>query len=449
MKPIISAKGLSKQYRIGARQAPYVTLRESLADALRAPMKLTRRNARESAGTIWALRDLAFEILPGEIVGIIGRNGAGKSTLLKILSRITEPTTGQVKLYGRVGSLLEVGTGFHPELTGRENSYLSGAILGMRRREIARKFDEIVSFAEVGEFIDTPVKHYSSGMYLRLAFAVAAHLEPEILLVDEVLAVGDYAFQQKCMKKAGQVAGEGSTVLLVSHNLAVLGSIAKSALWLDKGEIREIGPLKSVIQSYLSTGPIATGEWCLEVPPSNVPAFVFAVQIRQDRHSPAGDVMIDRPFEIRLSYKIRRKMAFCRVGILLSNSMGTVIFSTAEPDDDSISPLEKEAGEYTARCTVPGWLLAPDTYFLTPHIDDAPLHRLFTAEQACSFSVVENAARGTAHHSRPGVIAPKLPWSIEQAPGHRRTGGNDCRASRARLDLDSMSKRIGGPAWRA
>src|SRR5215471_19205565 len=175
MKPIISAKGLSKQYRIGARQAPYVTLRESLADALRAPMKLTRRNARESAGTIWALRDLAFEIMPGEIVGIIGRNGAGKSTLLKILSRITEPTTGEIKLYGRVGSLLEVGTGFHPELTGRENVYLNGSILGMQRREIDRLFDAIVDFAGVEQFLDTPVKRYSSGMYVRLAFAVAAH----------------------------------------------------------------------------------------------------------------------------------------------------------------------------------------------------------------------------------------------------------------------------------
>jgi lipopolysaccharide transport system ATP-binding protein len=414
MKPIIRAARLSKQYRIGTRQAPYVTLRESLAGAVRAPARLLRRNGGSDETRIWALRDISFEVLPGEVVGIIGRNGAGKSTLLKILSRITEPTSGQVDLYGRVGSLLEVGTGFHPELTGSENIYLNGAILGMPRREIARKFDEIVSFAEVEKFIDTPVKHYSSGMYLRLAFAVAAHLEPEILLIDEVLAVGDYGFQQKCIMKAGQVAGDGKTVLLVSHNLAVLGEIAKTVLWLDKGKIQQIGPLQSVVQSYLSSGRIASGGWSLENPPKNISAFVSEIQVHQGRIIPSSEVMIDQPFEIRLAYTVCRRMAFCRVGVLLSNSMGTVILSTAEPDDESISPLEKQPGVFAARCTVPGWLLAPDTYLLTPHIDDAPLHRLFTAEQACSFSVVENAARGTAHYGRPGIIAPKLPWAISR-----------------------------------
>jgi len=430
MKPIIRAEGLGKQFRIGARRAPYLTLRESLAGAIRAPVKLIRGGARESASTIWALRDLAFEIMPGEIVGIIGRNGAGKSTLLKILSRITEPTTGRVDVYGRVGSLLEVGTGFHPELTGRENIYLSGAILGMRRREIARKFDEIVSFAEVEEFIDTPVKHYSSGMYLRLAFAVAAHLEPEILLVDEVLAVGDYGFQQKCIKKAGQVAGDGSTVLLVSHNLAVLGDIARTALWLDKGEIQQIGPLSSVIKSYLSSGRIASGEWRLECAPETTAAYVSGVKVRQGGSISRAEVMIDQPFEIKLTYIVRRTMVFCRVGILLSNSMGTVIFSTAEADDESISPLEKEPGQYTARCIVPGWLLAHDTYYLTPHIDDAPLHRLFTAEQACSFTVVENAPRGTAHYGRPGIIAPKLTWSV-----CTKDVGDECHLPSARTEF--------------
>jgi lipopolysaccharide transport system ATP-binding protein len=368
--------------------------------------------------------------MPGEIVGIIGRNGAGKSTLLKILSRITEPTNGQVDVYGRVGSLLEVGTGFHPELTGRENIYLSGAILGMRRRDIARKFDEIVSFAEVEEFIDTPVKHFSSGMYLRLAFAVAAHLEPEILLVDEVLAVGDYGFQQKCIKKAGQVAGDGSTVLLVSHNLAVLGDFAETALWLDEGEIQQVGPLRSVIQSYLSSGRIASGDWQLQCPPENTAAYVCAVDVRHCENISTAEVMIDQPFEIRLAYTVRRRMAFCRVGILLSNSMGTVILSTAEADDESISPLQKEPGEYKARCTVPGWLLAPDRYYLTPHIDDAPLHRLFTAEQACSFTVVENAPRGAAHYGRPGLIAAKLPWSVQA-----KVVGDGRQAATAGLEL--------------
>src|SRR5499427_1077599 len=237
MRPIIRAENIGKLYRIGARRELRPTLRDSITRAFRNPLGRFRRNGN-SETTIWALKDVSFEVMPGEVLGIIGRNGAGKSTLLKILSRITHPTRGRADLYGRVGSLLEVGTGFHPELTGRENIYLSGAILGMKKAEIDRRFDEIVAFAEVESFIDTPVKHFSSGMYLRLAFAVAAHLHPDILLIDEVLAVGDYSFQQKCIKKAGQVAGDGRTVLLVSHNLAILGEIARSALWLDKGQIR-------------------------------------------------------------------------------------------------------------------------------------------------------------------------------------------------------------------
>jgi lipopolysaccharide transport system ATP-binding protein len=233
MRPIIKVEKLSKRFRIGRRREPYRTVRESLTTALAAPVRgigallngNSRANGRNADEWVWALRDVSFEVMPGEVLGIIGRNGAGKSTLLKVMSRITEPTDGRVELYGRVGSLLEVGTGFHPELTGRENTFLMGAILGMRRAEITRKFDDIVAFAEVEKFIDTPVKHYSSGMYMRLAFAVAAHLEPEILLVDEVLAVGDAAFQKKCLGKMGDVAKEGRTVLFVSHNMATIQSL--------------------------------------------------------------------------------------------------------------------------------------------------------------------------------------------------------------------------------
>ena len=424
MKPIIRVEGLSKQYRIGGPRAPYGSLRESLASAV--STRFRRVSALNSGDTqhsslisqhsdsIWALKDVSFDVYPGEVLGVIGRNGAGKSTLLKILSRITQPTRGSVDLYGQVGSLLEVGTGFHSELTGRENIYLSGAILGMKKAEIDRRFDEIVAFAEVESFIDTPVKHFSSGMYLRLAFAVAAHLHPDILLIDEVLAVGDYSFQQKCIKKAGQVAGDGRTVLLVSHNLAILGEIARSALWLDKGQIRLYGPLQRVIQTYASSGCAATGHWQIESPPKEISAFVSGVRVLQDKSQFKSDIMIDRAFEIELSYTLRRGMSFCRVGVLISNSLGTVILSTAEPDDPSISPVGREPGDYTTSCRIPGWLLAPDTYYLTPHIDDAPLHRLFTADQACSFTVVENAQRGVAHHYRPGVIVPKLNWSLSR-----------------------------------
>jgi lipopolysaccharide transport system ATP-binding protein len=251
MKPIIKVEHVGKQYRIGARQETYDTLRDSIAGAVRAPFKLFRGGDQSANNTIWALDDVSFEVNPGEVLGIIGRNGAGKSTLLKILSRITDPTTGQVELYGRVGCLLEVGTGFHPELTGRENIFLNGSMLGLNRRDIERKFDQIVDFAGVDKFIDTPVKRYSSGMYVRLAFAVAAHLEPEILIVDEVLAVGDASFQKKCLGKMGDVAHEGRTVLFVSHNMAAIQSLCKRALLLNGGHLVADGGCKRIVDEYL------------------------------------------------------------------------------------------------------------------------------------------------------------------------------------------------------
>jgi len=246
---------LSKRYLLGER-ARYRTLREALVEAARAPFRARRAVPRE---TLWALRDVSFEVRRGEVIGVIGRNGAGKSTLLKILSRITEPTSGSAELRGRVGSLLEVGTGFHSELTGRENILLSGAILGMRRAEIERKFDEIVAFAEVERFIDTPVKHYSSGMYLRLAFAVAAHLEPEILLVDEVLAVGDAAFQKRCLGKMSSVASAGRTVLFVSHNMAAIEGLCSRAILLAGGALAADDRPRQVIRSYLESGAAPRG----------------------------------------------------------------------------------------------------------------------------------------------------------------------------------------------
>src|SRR6185436_2881557 len=254
MPPVIQVRDLGKQYRIGASDSAYATLRETLANATKSFWKPRRKTK-----TIWALSDVSFEVGPGEVVGIIGRNGAGKTTLLKILSRITEPTTGRVELHGRVGSLLEVGTGFHPELTGRENIYLNGSILGMRREEIARRFDEIVAFAEVAEFIDTPVKRYSSGMYLRLAFAVAAHLETEILLVDEVLAVGDVAFQKKCLGKMGDVARAGRTVLFVSHNLGAVTQLCSRGIVIKAGQIVFDGNASAAISTYIDNMRTASG----------------------------------------------------------------------------------------------------------------------------------------------------------------------------------------------
>ena len=249
----IRAEGVGKRYTIGAPRAPYGSLRESLTSTLTAPFRRrVQRHVSPESDTLWALRDVSFEVRPGEVVGVIGKNGAGKSTLLKILARITEPTTGQVSLSGRVGSLLEIGTGFHPELTGRENVFLNGAVLGMRRAEIQRKFDEIVAFAEVERFLDTPVKHYSTGMYLRLAFAVAAHLEPEILLVDEVLAVGDAAFQRKCLGKMGDVAKTGRTILFVSHNMGAVTSICERGLVLEAGRVVFSGHATEAVTVYLN-----------------------------------------------------------------------------------------------------------------------------------------------------------------------------------------------------
>lgn len=260
MTPIIKVENLSKQYRIGSRPASYATLRDSLTDVVSAPFRRLKNLANSDGAQfvvrnsqskfIWALKDVSFKVMPGEVVGVIGRNGAGKSTLLKILSRITEPTTGGVDLRGRVGSLLEVGTGFHPELTGRDNIYLNGAILGMKKGEIDRKFDEIVSFAEIEQFVDTPVKHYSSGMYMRLAFSVAAHLEPEILLIDEVLAVGDASFQKKCLGKMGEVAKEGRTVLFVSHNLSAIQRLCQSGIYLRMGGVETNGNIADVLEAY-------------------------------------------------------------------------------------------------------------------------------------------------------------------------------------------------------
>ncbi|MEK6302786.1 MAG: ABC transporter ATP-binding protein [Acidobacteriota bacterium] len=257
MRPIIKVENLSKQFRIQPANRPavrYDTLRESLVEAVRSPLRRARTKGKPGDDRIWALKDVSFEVMPGEVMGVIGANGAGKSTLLSVLSRIIEPTAGRAELFGRVACLLEVGTGFHPDLSGRENIYLNGAVLGMKRREIEEHFDEIVAFAEVEKFIDTAVKRYSSGMYVRLAFAVAAHLNPEILLVDEVLAVGDASFQRKCLGKMDEVTQNGRTILLVTHNLSVIPKLCERAIFLRQGQVGFCGPAQEALDCYITAG---------------------------------------------------------------------------------------------------------------------------------------------------------------------------------------------------
>lgn len=320
---------MSKRYRTGTRGAAYGSLREKLAGITRASFKRKPAGGSNNNGTIWALKDVGFEVYPGEVVGIIGRNGAGKSTLLKVLSRITSPTKGSVELHGRVGSLLEVGTGFHPELTGRENIYLNGAILGMQRAEIKNRFDEIVAFAELEDFIDTPVKRYSSGMYMRLGFAVAAHLEPEILIVDEVLAVGDHAFQSKCLGKMRDVAEQGRTVLFVSHNMAAVEKLCRRGVVLNKGQVQFIGTQSEAVARYVSN--INTQEQSLRERTDRDgtgEVRVVAIEIKDTNGRTLSAAASGQDVDIYLYYEARADFSSVKVvaGVIVSTQFDVPVF---------------------------------------------------------------------------------------------------------------------------
>ena len=329
---VIRVENLGKKYVIGHQQPEcYTALRDVIANraqALLNPFQKSKSKSQNSQEEFWALKDVSFEIKQGDRVGIIGRNGAGKSTLLKILSRITEPTTGRVRIQGRVASLLEVGTGFHPELTGRENIYLNGAILGMSREEIKKKFDEMVAFAEVEKFLDTPVKRYSSGMYVRLAFAVAAHLEPEILIVDEVLAVGDAQFQKKCLGKIEEVGKEGRTVLFVSHNMAMVTTLCHRSIWLVNGQVYMDEDAELVTSRYLTYGSESSGEVILTSNTSNQ-RFLFK---RVSLLNPEGNITsvfdVREPIKIRLEYCATQLIKDLEISLRVSNSAGVSIFTT-------------------------------------------------------------------------------------------------------------------------
>ena len=416
----VRVENLSKQYRIGGPQARYKTIRESLTAAVHAPFRrlssvVRGQSSAVSSETIWALKDVSFEVQRGEVVGIIGRNGAGKTTLLKILSRITEPTGGYAEIHGRIGSLLEVGTGFHPELTGRENITLNGAILGMKRVEIDRKFDEIVDFAEIEKFIDTPVKHYSSGMYVRLAFAVAAHLEPEILLVDEVLAVGDAAFQRKCLGKMGDVAQEGRTVLFVSHNMPAIVRLCPRAMWINSGKILADGLSEQVVGSYLEENAEANSQVTLP-PDLEKPMRLRSVTVLNSHGTPSARVEMGEPLRIRVDYDVNRPVAGAHVICFINTSAGVNVLGTGDADCSPQRLDGREAGTYRGEFRLPPFLLGEGWYSLTVALGVPYVQVYDRHETILSFEVFDGTSerRKWQHKRRPGILGIELPWIVEK-----------------------------------
>jgi lipopolysaccharide transport system ATP-binding protein len=422
----IRAEDLGKRYRIGQYITSYRTLRDVLVETASAPLRWVRRRTEQesevpSPETIWALRHISFEIPQGQVLGVIGRNGAGKSTLLKLLSRVTEPTEGIAEIHGRVGSLLEVGTGFHPELTGRENIYLNGAILGMKRVEIDRKFDEIVAFAEVEKFIDTPVKRYSSGMYLRLAFAVAAHLEPEILVVDEVLAVGDAEFQRKCLGKMGEVAHEGRTVLFVSHNMSAIARLTQDTIVLDNGRIICYAPTAEAIDFYMTSGITQVGErrWNAgDVNLGDSPFMPIALRVLDHQGRLTNQIFSVEPFVVEFEYELFEDLTGLRVGLYLSTSRGESVFTSFDTDDSQAFERNtvRQKGRRVSRCRFPANLLNEGRFVLGVNASSFRIQSYFTDEHALSFTVDGTGAPGSHWaEQRRGPLRPALDWEISEA----------------------------------
>ena len=415
----IRVQDLGKQYRIGLSPTRYRTLRETLVESINIPARLKRRNNGEELGKIWALKDISFDVKKGQVLGVIGRNGAGKSTLLKILSRVTEPSEGFAEIRGQVGSLLEVGTGFHPELTGRENIYLNGAILGMNRTEIDTKFDQIVSFAEVEQFIETPVKRYSSGMYLRLAFAVAAHLEPDILVVDEVLAVGDAEFQRRCLGKMSDVAKQGRTVLFVSHNMSAVLRLTEEAILLDKGKMVMRGSTQETVDFYMSTGYAQTGKriWETdEIPKSASPFLPVELRLCNQKGRTVDTIRSTEPITINVKYELKAPITGLRVGLYLMTTRGEYVFTSFDTDQPEMYERfsVRPAGIYTSSCTLPANFLNEGRYVLGINASSFRVKRYFHDEQALTFTVDVSGAPGMQWpENRLGPVRPALEWSIE------------------------------------
>jgi lipopolysaccharide transport system ATP-binding protein len=423
-KITIRVQGLGKQYRLGTLQTGYKTFRETLMEALKVSSRWRREGlpgprdgGDKSSRTFWALKDVSFEVKQGEVLGIIGRNGAGKSTLLKILSRITEPTEGKGEIYGRIGSLLEVGTGFHPELTGRENIFLSGAILGMKRDEIKRKFDEIVAFAEVEKFIDTPIKRYSSGMYVRLAFAVAAHLEPEILLVDEVLAVGDMSFQKKCLNKMQDIGQGGRTVLFVSHNMNAITTLCERVILLESGSLTKDGLPLEVVQSYLIRGDrsVSRQGWPESDRPGNQSFRLSSICMKNAARSLVSEINISEKAVLEIEYEVLQDCVRPVLSVTLFDANGYCAFSSLSNTEENVyhgKPLHR--GHYLATCELYENLLNNGRYHVTVVGISDYWTDSFRADHVISFNAIEDGKLKRDYSGGyGGTVRPKLRWITE------------------------------------
>ena len=422
-RSIIQVEHLSKLYRLGVTHAAHHTLRDELAGAVKSVFNRQTNGDKGKDNIIWALNDVNFEVSRGEVIGIVGRNGAGKSTLLKILSRITEPTKGRIKLYGRVGSLLEVGTGFHPELTGRENIFLNGVIMGMKRRELERKFDEIVAFADIDKFIDTPVKRYSSGMYVRLAFAVAAHLEPEILIVDEVLAVGDEIFQKKCLGKMATIANEGRTVLFVSHNMPAVINLCPRVILMANGAIAQDGNASDVVGHYLHTGgaKLAQREWPdISTAPGDDVVRLRSISVIDEDEQVCQAIDIRKKVGIRFEYDVLESGQRLVPTFNIAMESGTLVFWAGDRDPNWESTA-RDKGRYTSTAWIPGNFLNAGTMIVSATISKVrPTYEHLYEQGVLSFEVIDRMGADTARGNFPGhfagAVRPLLPWETQFAP---------------------------------
>lgn len=426
---VINVENISKRYRIGLKEEAHDSLGGAIVSAIKKPItnfkkyrslytfKSDDRNKNDGNGNfsndiVWALRDISFQVKRGEILGIIGRNGAGKSTLLKILSRISDPTSGQIEIQGKVSSLLEVGTGFHPELTGRENIYLNAVILGMTKKEVDRKFKDIVNFSGIGKFIDTPVKRYSSGMRVRLAFSVSAHMDPEVLIIDEVLAVGDVEFQKKCMGKMKSVSQQGRTVLFVSHNLSAISQLCTRAIMLEKGKIKMIGSTSAVISSYMLSNIDGNAVWNNNVSNNdNNELRINNVRVLSNDNQLNAVLDYDKSFKIEIGYDLNKDLKNLVIMCRLADMQGNILWTSWDIDAGANKDIKRKPGRYHSICSVPGKMLKPAKYLISVGAFINSVKQYGFYENVIAFDISTEGFKFNIN--RNGLLTPALDWEVQ------------------------------------